>query len=300
VVLGKKDLDDVGDIITLAAWRVGMTISGVLFVVLGSAAILPTYATRRFEKGLGNAMKSGLETCVGALKDAMPDRSCLDTPARGSTMRGALAQLRPMLEEVEAEWLFVRRKVDKSKDLLCQSEAMVDAIEMCEAVANELVVMKTSSAMRWCLNCCDGRGEELTLALDECFQILSMFASDLHSFLDHSGAVQLGFTRIRTRLHKAFTLVRASAFYQGAMVELMSDGIMNFWAFIFAIENLLQECETLGVLILGETHKALDVSQGPGDVAPFVLPRAEDNLRDAAKLHSEQAGLPGALVACAS
>eukprot|EP00747_Dinoflagellata_sp_TGD_P201176 gnl/TRDRNA2_/TRDRNA2_74651_c0_seq1.p1 gnl/TRDRNA2_/TRDRNA2_74651_c0~~gnl/TRDRNA2_/TRDRNA2_74651_c0_seq1.p1 ORF type:complete len:228 (+),score=31.10 gnl/TRDRNA2_/TRDRNA2_74651_c0_seq1:110-793(+) len=202
----------------------------------------------------------------------MPDCSSPGKSVGNSAVRAAVAGIRPKLEEAEAELLFVQRRVNRLDKLLDETGAIVDAIELCEGLAKELKVKPTDSAMKWCLDCCDGRGQKLTESLDECFQMLLMFASSLHSFLHgHQNASKVpDLEEVRIRLHQAFSAVRDGAFEQSKIVELMDAGLMIFWAFIFALENLLQECEKLTAVTLGVAYEPKAATPPPAGAASSV------------------------------
>jgi hypothetical protein len=291
IVLGQQELDDSDKIRELTTWRVCMTVSGVVYVVTASGIILPTFATRQVEKSLGHAIQCGLKTCVTNMQAALSDHDSKEVSHENFPMREEVAKAKPMLTNAEAEWYLVPRKVQILNGLHSQVEIMVEAVEICEAVAKELA--RKNTAARWCLNPSDGCRQELAASLDACFETLSFFASTLQSLLtgelkEHEAPEC---RKVRVRLEKNFAALRAFAFHEGAVAGLMDDGLMLFWALVFALDNLLQECERLATIAeLAETTP----ESVADEVTLFASSLGDDTLRKAGDSVPVKIQLPGA------
>lgn len=249
LVLGNWELKDQSMVLELIFWRIIMTISGVVWVILGSFLIIPNHATRNFESKISEALLCSTEVCVQSLRGSLSSEPTnASQNAKLSFMQATLGETRRLLLEVEAEGFLVKRRVAELRKVQERAEMLANATAVCAAVGREIGPNANAGAIEYCLSSDTTGGEDLQEAFSEGFNALRACTSKLvdkfnarHS-MHYARRYSLGevsLVEAKANLYNSFCTVRSCMFRAGDLSKVMYQGLRFFWAVIYSMDDFL-------------------------------------------------------------
>lgn len=220
--------------------------------------MIPNHATRCLERRLGDVVLCSVEACVLALQETLRDGNARGASGWLAFTKVALAEIRPWLQEAEAERCLVARRVTDLEWLQERTERLANAAMVCCAIAIEeagasAVEDADREALQRCLHFCGEDGMDLEGSLERCFEALRASALALSATLRGNPA-HCGNRRIAdvsAHFHNSFCVVRASILDRGLMMQLLNPGLEKLWMAVFCLEDFLAEFVLLEAVTSG-------------------------------------------------
>jgi hypothetical protein len=179
-------------------------------------------------------------------------------------LHAALADTKKLLKEAGGEEYLVRRNVEKLKDLQQHAENLANLTAVCIAVAHDASQTVNDGAVEFFLHRSKASGKGLESCFLNCIATLRAFALSTASVLKGMGqdTGTHDLHQVQQQLLGSFLAVRQIAFEEGAVQKLMQQGMDNFWALVYSLDEFLKGCTRVEAITLGRTCLSGNVEKG--------------------------------------
>jgi len=261
--------DRVRDIVL---WRNLLTFCGVCYVVVMSLLVIPNHATRLVEVGICDVLIGTTDICMIALESLLPSNTPLPSFTVESQkeknrksveeLQASLANTKKLIVEAEGEWYLVKRRVTNLQGLQNHMTTLVNLTAVCNSIAESAAQTCKAGASEYYLQKSKGLGKNLEQDIASCISAMRHFVRSATSVLQGSkqGRDSQKFARAHEDLLSTVFAVRRVAWDEGAFDELQQQGLDNFMAMIYSIDEFFKECMQVEAVIFGSLPPATERS----------------------------------------